>query len=775
MNSCWAEVLWTAPQRSLLVSTAALEDLANCEPVARFGALVEPVYSTDRVGPDVLDWEEDFEIVLAPGATIDTLRSIIPIGVDIVEFDGASRLAVARVVGLLDPRPLFEESIVSRIIPYGEGGPADERQAMILARQWADPDTGEPASPTFNNPGYTHTYNLWLSARGLIGVANQQTIAVFDGGVDIGEPTTLFHPDIRGRVLGSYNITVSPPFEGFTPADPPDPFALPDDRAAHATHVIGTAIGAGVNEGRNSANSHFARGQGIAPQAKALSVKRWRAVAEPPGNGDPDCSTGAGSGGTATALAAGHNWAVSFSTNPASIANHSWNQSGTSYGSLANEFEGWVYDASTAGGLNPMAIVFSAGNWRPECVACWPDCPGLSCHSSQLSSAIRTPADAKNVITVGSVDSWHPVSSLCPNYFGTDDPVDGPFAVSEFSARGSTFGVSPANGVHLTRVKPDVVAPGWRVDGPLRVGQPCPVYLCGNTSTSSAPFSYARGTSFAAPAVSGAVALKSKRFRDGTTNAYPTVFQTATVPTPTLLKASLIATAQSLGPPDPTTGLVDCEDCRPSNLYGWGLVDLNRLTETATAIYVHNEGHADIDAVGESWTSAWLQPGRYDDEILIAVVWNDLKQAGSGGAALQRDLDVGIEIKDSSGFLIGNNFEENLVGEDTGYSQGFGFADFSVRDHVNNVEAVFMVPNSLLLNQQFRIHVTSFAHAAGIPAAQRFSVYAWNARCSLAKGHFASRSRGTALVVGAVEPFSRGTAAVGVGAAPVVPPSGGCR
>lgn len=61
----------------------------------------------------------------------------------------------------------------------------------------------------------------------------------------------------------------------------------------------------------------------------------------------------------------------------------------------------------------------------------------------------------------------------------------------------------------------------------------------------------------------------------------------------------------------------------------------------------------------------------------------------------------------------------------------FGISDFSVRDHANNVEAVFMVPGSLFEGQQFRIHVTSVAHPPDLLfPEQRFSVYVWNGRCT---------------------------------------------
>lgn len=725
LRACWVEPIFSAPQRALLVAAAMLEDVVECGPVQAWGALVEPVLSTDRVGPDVLDWHDALDVVLAPGVTLDSLRAILPPEVIVIEQATEGQVAMARLEGLTEVGLLLNEAMVLQLVPRGEQRPSDERQALILARQW-DPSTGEPFGPFPTLTGYKSTYNDWLDGRGLAGSANQQTIAFFDTGVDIGLPLTSYHPDIQGRVLGSYNITVSPPIAGFLVGDP---FAQPDDRAGHGTHVIGTAIGAGGDWGRDPAAAipeYTARGQGIAPEAYALSVERFRSVDEQ--TGDPDCTTHGGFSGNQ--LGSGQNWAATFTT-PATIANHSWNELSTAYSAESNNFERWVRDSSSSTEtVVPMTVVFSAGNWRPECVDCGESCPA-GCTGLDQDLAIRAPANAKNVITVGSVDSWTPATTTCPNFYNTYDVPGGPFQVSKFSTCGPFFGPAQVNDLHVTRVKPDVVAPGWRIDGPLRVGQPCPDILCDDSPLTGANFSYARGTSFTAPAGSGSVALKSKQFRDGNANSYPVEVQAPIVPTPTLLKAALIATAQSLGPEDPVSGLVDCDDCRPSNAFGWGLIDLDRLTETNTPIYVHNEGHGSIDGVGDGWTSAWLKPGRYDDEILVAVVWNDVPTSVGTSSALLRDLDVTIEVKDSSLFFVGNNFEENLVDLDTGYSQGFGFADFSVRDHANNVEAVFMLPDSLIEGEEFRIHVTSFAHPVDFDfPEQRFSVYVWNARCA---------------------------------------------
>src|SRR5690606_21000411 len=89
-----------------------------------------------------------------------------------------------------------------------------------------------------------------------------------------------------------------------------------------------------------------------------------------------------------------------------------------------------------------------------------------------------------------------------------------------------------------------------------------------------------------------------KQLRAGLPGMYPPWMQNGVVPKPTLLKAGLIATARSLGPVDSATQAVSCTggDCRPSNSSGWGLVDMDRLTNTAVPVFVRNEQTPDREA-----------------------------------------------------------------------------------------------------------------------------------------------------------------------------------
>jgi subtilisin family serine protease len=735
LAECGVEALNHVPERTLLVATPSLDAVAGCKPVSPYLAVVEPVLSTDRVRPETLDVDEPLELTFAPGVTFDDFSVELAEGLAIEPVVSApgSRLAVARVIGRKAAAQLLGDARVLRIVPVGGvDGPSDERQAQILARRWENGVQGEPLKPILSGSSYTLTYNSWLDLRNLDGFVNQPTVAVFDTGVDNGLNPAFpsYHPDIANGVAGNLDITVPIPVAGW--ADPLNA----EDRSGHGTHVIGTIIGLGLDEGRSPANT-FASGQGINPAAKVLSIKRWKHNTT-----TNNCSLNV----TADAinnLEDGHDQASTGMLGPAAtIANHSWNFSAnegqigwTQYEQLANRFEALVRDSSiTNASIRPMSIVFAAGN-----------------NGAQGANTIGRPANAKNVVTVGAVDSFHPGAQ---NTCGVTDSIDGPFTVSSFSGRGPFFGVGSDHQLNTRRVKPDVMAPGWRVEGPRRAllpfepnqTSPCPKGLCGATSVTIAGppvYTYGRGTSFAAPAVSGAIALKSKQLRTGQLLAHPPSIQSGiSAPMPTLLKAALIATAQSLGPIN-AQGVVSCTggDCRPSYQSGWGLVDLDRLTDPATGAYIINES-VSFSGAGQSWTSPNLKPADPSKDVLIALVWNDIP-VPLGVEALSRDLDLSM-VQHFGPYLaeysFGNNFSENVVHVDNGYSHGYewnGFPFFPVSDRVNNVEAIFLPPGKLVppppyagQPATFRLTVSSFTHAVSSTYPQQaFSIYAWNVQC----------------------------------------------
>lgn len=127
---------------------------------------------------------------------------------------------------------------------------------------------------------------------------------------------------------------------------------------------------------------------------------------------------------------------------------------------------------------------------------------------------------------------------------------------------------------------------------------------------------------------------------------------------------------------------------------------------------------------------------------LRVVVRQDLLRIGARLPLLHRDLSLWVEDWNGSTptpyFHAGNNFQQNILSLDTGWSHYFGLwhgGGNPVADTRNTVEAVFMQPSTRYEEDGgFKIVVIDEAHPSAdltLPShfgPQRFSVYAWNAR-----------------------------------------------
>jgi hypothetical protein len=270
LRECWAEPLLAVPNQAILVFAADLDQIAGCGGLGAYLSLVEPMLSTDRATPELVAHEGPIEVTLTPGSTQEALAAALGPEYEIEDQSATENDVVLLVEGPDAARVLLAEPMVVSLTPAGrEPVLSDERQALILARQWSTiQGQGYPQEPASSSSG---TYLQWLGNRQLRGLTNQRRIAFFDSGVDSGNPAS-FHPDLAGRVIHSLDITTSSLFDtavsGWTDVQ------RTEDSSTHGTSVIGVGIGAGVNAGRNPTN--FAQGQGIAPDATALSLKMWR-------------------------------------------------------------------------------------------------------------------------------------------------------------------------------------------------------------------------------------------------------------------------------------------------------------------------------------------------------------------------------------------------------------------------------------------------------------------------------------------------------------------
>lgn len=707
LPECWVSPLGTMPVHSVLVWASDRSAIEGCDVVAPYLALVRPVLSTDRARPEYLEHTGPFHVQLIPGVEPFELGADLPPNVSVTEVDEPGIMRTAAVRGEGAVAALLDDPRVVTIVPTSDQLlPSSEREAQILARNFV-------GSSTTGQPATTPPYDTFLTNRGLRTASNQQTIAIVDSGIDHPLSST-FHTDLLGKVeptWGWYKAVSGTPAYNDTEGDD----------WGHGTLVAGIAAGSGTSP---ATDGGFRRGMGIAPDASLIAVRQTEGL-------QSDLCKARNSSGNLNAIynyvrryplghpLEGQHWSR--------VANFSQNSPDVfEYDDWARYHDRRVADAKTnnVDVMDPMTVVFSAGNYEPG--------------APLAVRLVTSPGTAKNVITVGSVDSWYPatlpaVQRYC---FGaaTPHPVpQGPFQPSDFSRYTAT-----GTAIHETRIKPDLVVPGWRVDGaqpdaPLECPPATPSQsglsnklICRQEENkpATASHTYGRGTSFAAPQVSGAAALRIKKFLDGGHD-----------PSPALVKASLIATAQSLGPKNISTGTIDCatpHGCRPSLRYGWGIVDLDRATNTVPRWWF-DEGH-DFTAAGQGWASPWLRPvsSSSGEDVLIVVVWTDpVTQLSGGPGALVRDLDVTVTRAGTSKSWTGNGFLP------TGYSQPIqagGLPPLPI-DVANNVEAIFLRPGQELAGEwpfRISIHVSSFGTpGSGWPTPlagkQPFAVYVYNA------------------------------------------------
>ncbi len=268
-------------------------------------------------------------------------------------------------------------------------------------------------------------------------------VNVNDTGVDAG------HPDLAGRVF---------------PGDPIDLTTLSDFNG-HGTHVAGSIASSGLSSpGPDEDGNPAALGsvpdanfRGVAPEAQIYALPIQLDVGPPKGDF------------YLISKAAELNYLSLNRTNPI-ISNNSWGYLGAyGYSSASARYDAAVRDAlDTTTGDQPIVYVFAAGN----------EGQGDSLGGGGAQNTIRSPGNAKNVITVGAIENYRNITNSF-TIGSEDEPIDlpSPFRgdtdsdnqVAQFSSRGNTgIGIEGQAG----RRKPDIVAPGtfivstWSSDAP---------------------------------------------------------------------------------------------------------------------------------------------------------------------------------------------------------------------------------------------------------------------------------------------------------------------
>jgi subtilisin family serine protease/subtilisin-like proprotein convertase family protein len=447
-----------------------------------------------------------------------------------------------------------------------------------------------------------------------------------DSGVD------ELHPDLAGRVSTTDTNT----------------FTLSDFNG-HGTHVAGTIAGTGVQSSTvtnalgSATNANF-RGKAPAANLFVLPI---------------DLRTGPLISDTyLQESAATANYTTAGRTN-AIISNNSWGYiNAFEYNASTASFDAAVRDALPGvRGSQPILYVFSAGN------------SGFGTTNGTVgqSDTILSPATAKNVISVGAIENFRGITNEAFAGFTDSDNE-----VAAFSSRGNV-GIGTEG--EFGRFKPDVVAPGTFIVSTRSANMVVdPAF-----PDLGASYRYESGTSMAAPAVSGVLALMQEFFEQKLGRGF----------SPALMKALLINGARSVNPN------YDLQVRTPLNFQGWGLVILtNSLPDVLTN--ASDEASWPIRFVDQSPENSLATSQHHTWTLTVSsnavflplratLVWTDPPGNPGAGIKLVNDLDLVVTNLDTGEVFLGNNIPS-----------GFDFTAPTdtnspvAPDFVNNVENVLL-------------------------------------------------------------------------------------
>lgn len=424
---------------------------------------------------------------------------------------------------------------VIRIDAWSKPTKEDERAAQIVAGNYAN-------ATSITGPGYDPQTQFGVTGNGV-------TVSVVDDGISI--------PGNGGFYLTSMN-TANAPLYGAAAG------ATGGHGHLNATIIAGSAPFGGLDP------LGYNYGKGIAPGASILNIPLL--LAGYPGQDNIPYDD--------TVMTAGRNGSRGY------ISNNSWGIStnGNTYDSYTAQFDGFVRDASTAASIDPIVLVFSAGNSGPE---------GLS---------LTRPKAAKNMISVGNSEN---IRTEIGN--SNADNMD--------DLRGSSSRGPTADG----RIKPDIVAPGSYVTGG-RAGSSCNSV----TSCFDANHSFSIGTSHAAPQVTGAAALFTEFWRNGHAGQNPS---------PALVKAAILDTGQDMNGLNTLASI-------PNGNEGWGRINMKLMLNTGVPMKYVNETSA-LSNVGESFSFSGVVSDS-SKPVRIGLVWTDPPAAAD--PALVNNLDLNVTV-----------------------------------------------------------------------------------------------------------------------------------
>lgn len=266
----------------------------------------------------------------------------------------------------------------------------------------------------------------------------------------------------------------------------------------------------------------------------------------------------------------------------ARIFSQSWGTSSNAYTYLDVQVDAYMYANSEA------LVIFAAGNTGAT---------GLN--------TVGSPALAKNGIAVGASESSIVSSGLNMTH------------VAFFSSLGPT-----ADG----RIKPDILAPGFRVTS-AAAGTTCGRYP-------------AQGTSMATPVVSASAALVRQYFMDGW---YPTgakVAANSMTPSGALVKAILINSAAAMKVYHARDGTIISLGSPPDNYQGFGRILLSNVLRLGDSVSLWVDDYVPI-STGASHVYKFSIPSSADTSTFrVTLTWTDPSSSASASTMVLHDLDL---------------------------------------------------------------------------------------------------------------------------------------
>lgn len=486
-----------------------------------------------------IDRASAYDISLSKSADVDNLLAVIQ------KANGQvlNRMPLANnffdVIRVqLPPNALASVVRASGVIavdPYIKPQKEDERAAQIVAGNFTN-------ATTLGAPGYDPKTQFGVDGSNV-------TVSVVDDGVGI--------PGDGGFYTTTGNA-VNGPLRGAAVG------------AAGHGHLQSTII-AGAAPFSVLDPLGYNYGLGIAPKANIVNIPLLRA-----GYTGDDAATA-----NDTFISAGPNGQT------AALSNNSWGAgtNGNVYSARAAVWDGLVRDATAAASIDPLLIVFSAGN--------------------QGVNGLTQPKVAKNVISVAASENVRPGENSSGGSTGAADNLE---QLPDFSSRGPA-----ADG----RIKPDITAPGDAVAG----GRSGADVLFGNIDTFHRRSS---GTSHAAPQVAGAAALFIDGWRASHVGARPS---------PAMTKAAILNSGVDMTGTGATAAI-------PNGAEGWGRINLKNVFTPPSELLALDQTEVFTDP-GQSyvWNGAVASNAR---DLRIALVWTD--PPGAVDPALVNNLDLEVEV-----------------------------------------------------------------------------------------------------------------------------------